>query len=193
MTSKLGKQTVITNIFPDILLSKGNQTMKFGRLIKDKFFLKRHTQNVMQKLIPNNVLKNQNWAYIPGFMVLSFIKFRKVWKYQNILKLNLLLPHKVKKRRRKLKLKLVSLPQFSHYFYRKIFFTLYSINDQISLSDCHYFLWYLVIFGILGYMIIVVVCFPGSTSWILKFALAFSSMTGKCQCKNLNIKNEKSF
>ena len=60
MTSKLGKQTVITNIFPDILLSKGNQTMKFGRLIKDKFFLKRHTQNVMQKLIPNNVLKNQN-------------------------------------------------------------------------------------------------------------------------------------
>ena len=60
MTSKLGKQTVITNIFPDILLSKGNQTMKFGWLIKDKFFLKRHTQNVMQKLIPNNVLKNQN-------------------------------------------------------------------------------------------------------------------------------------
>ena len=35
MTSQLGKQTITTNILPDNSLSKGNQTMKFGLLVKD--------------------------------------------------------------------------------------------------------------------------------------------------------------
>ena len=37
--------------------------MKFGQLIehnKDTFFLKNHTQNVAEKLLPDSSLKNQN-------------------------------------------------------------------------------------------------------------------------------------
>ena len=33
-TSKLGKNTIATNILPNISRSKGNQTMKLGQLIK---------------------------------------------------------------------------------------------------------------------------------------------------------------
>ena len=80
----------------------------------------------MQKLIPNNVLKNQNWAYIPGFMVLSFIKFRKVWKYQNILKLNLLLPHIKLKKKKKTETE-TSLPAsiFTLFLQKNIFYAVF--------------------------------------------------------------------
>ena len=36
MTSQTGTQTITINILPDISKSKGNQTMKFGQLIKYK-------------------------------------------------------------------------------------------------------------------------------------------------------------
>ena len=36
MTSQLGLQTITIHIFPNISLSKGNQTMKFGQLIEYK-------------------------------------------------------------------------------------------------------------------------------------------------------------
>ena len=43
---------------------KSNQTMKFGQLIeynmKNIFFLKSHTKNVVEKLLPDPFLKNQN-------------------------------------------------------------------------------------------------------------------------------------
>ena len=35
MTSQPGKQTITTHILPNISRSKGNQTMKFGRVIED--------------------------------------------------------------------------------------------------------------------------------------------------------------
>ena len=40
--------------------------MKFGQLIEYNltFFLKDHTQNVVEKLFPDLSLKNQNWAYL---------------------------------------------------------------------------------------------------------------------------------
>ena len=36
--------------------------MKYN--IRNIFILKKHTQNVVEKLFPNPFLKNQNWAYL---------------------------------------------------------------------------------------------------------------------------------
>ena len=44
------------HILPNISQSKNNQTMKFGQVIEYKwetFFLKNHTQNVTEKLVPD--------------------------------------------------------------------------------------------------------------------------------------------
>ena len=41
--------------------------MKFGQLIEynmRNIFLEKHTQNVVEKLVPDHFLKNQNWAYL---------------------------------------------------------------------------------------------------------------------------------
>ena len=44
------------------LENKGNQAMKFGQLIEcnmnETFFLRNHTQNVVEKLVPDPSLKN---------------------------------------------------------------------------------------------------------------------------------------
>ena len=79
MTPQPGKQSTI-HILPNISRSKGNQTMKFGRLIKyymKNFFLKKHTQNILEKPFPDLFLKNWNWAY---FWIIS-LKFYTVCFY----------------------------------------------------------------------------------------------------------------
>ena len=56
MTSQPGKQTIATHILLNISRSKGNPTMKFGRLIEynmKKNFLKNYPQNVVEKLLPD--------------------------------------------------------------------------------------------------------------------------------------------
>ena len=61
MTSQPGKQTI--HILPNIPRSKRNQKIKFGQLIHitwEIFFLKNHTQNVVEELFPGSFLKNQN-------------------------------------------------------------------------------------------------------------------------------------
>ena len=58
-----GKQTNATHILPNISRSKGNQKMKFGRLIEYNMrnvIVEYHTQNVVKKLSPDLYLKNQN-------------------------------------------------------------------------------------------------------------------------------------
>ena len=64
MMSQLGQETIAIHILSKILRSKGNQEMKLGQLIehnmKKKFFLKIHTQNVVEKLFPDPFHKNQN-------------------------------------------------------------------------------------------------------------------------------------
>ena len=57
ITSQPGKQTIAIHILPYMSRSKDNQTMKFGR---ETFFLKNHTQNLVDKLVPEPFLKNQN-------------------------------------------------------------------------------------------------------------------------------------
>ena len=66
MTSQPGKQTIAIYILPNISGSKGNQIMKFGQLTEyitwETFFLRNHTQNVVEKLFPDPFLKNKNSA-----------------------------------------------------------------------------------------------------------------------------------
>ena len=55
------------HILPNISRSKGNQTMKLSPvkiITQETFFLKNHTQNVVEKLFPDPVLVYQNWAYL---------------------------------------------------------------------------------------------------------------------------------
>ena len=57
MMSQHGKQTIAIQILPNISRSKDNHTMELGQLIKYNIFLKNHTQNVVQKLVPDPFLK----------------------------------------------------------------------------------------------------------------------------------------
>ena len=63
MTSSTGKQMITILILSNIGRKKDNQTMKFGRLVDwnmRNIFLKNLTQNVVNKLVPAPLPKNQN-------------------------------------------------------------------------------------------------------------------------------------
>ena len=67
MASQPGWETITIHILTNISISKDNEAIKFGQLIehnKKHFFLKNHTQNVMEILFPDPFLKNQNWVYL---------------------------------------------------------------------------------------------------------------------------------
>ena len=54
MTSQTGQETIAIHILPNISRSKGNQTMKFGQLIRynmRSFFFKTHTENKAGRLV----------------------------------------------------------------------------------------------------------------------------------------------
>ena len=57
MTSQPGSQTIAIHALPNISKSKDNQTMTFGQLIeynmRNIFFEKSYTKNVVEKLFPN--------------------------------------------------------------------------------------------------------------------------------------------
>ena len=59
MTSQPGFQTIAIHILPNILQSKGNQTMKFGQLIqynKRNIFFKNFAENEAGRLVPGLLL-----------------------------------------------------------------------------------------------------------------------------------------
>ena len=64
VTSQPGLEAIAMYTLPNISRCKGNQEMKFWSVIEhnilETFFLKKHTQNVMEKLFPDPILKNQN-------------------------------------------------------------------------------------------------------------------------------------
>ena len=69
MTLQTGQQIIVILILPSITRSKGNQTMEFGNqyityITWTIFFLKNHAQSLMEKLVPDPLIKNLNWAYI---------------------------------------------------------------------------------------------------------------------------------
>ena len=56
MTSKPGFQTIAIHILANISQSKGNQTIKFGQLIKynkRKIFLQNYVENEAERLVPD--------------------------------------------------------------------------------------------------------------------------------------------
>ena len=144
------------------------------------FFLKNHTQNVMEKLVPVPFLKNQNWPY---FWINS-LKFYTVcfscmasWELSKYVEAKLQTtcwrPHIKLFLKIKRGLELVSLPYFLHnikqykIFWRKISLLLYSINWPNSLSDYLYFMRHWII------CVLQLFVKQGLTSWILKLSLAF--------------------
>ena len=65
MASQTGKQ--IIHILPNISSVEGNQTVKFGQLMKyitRNIFLKNNTGNVVGSLVPDSHIKNKNWPYL---------------------------------------------------------------------------------------------------------------------------------
>ena len=59
-TSENGKQIITIHVLPSISRSKENQIMKFGQLmeyIMRNIFLQNQTQNVVEKLVPDLLLK----------------------------------------------------------------------------------------------------------------------------------------
>ena len=63
MTSQTGQQIITIHIVPNITISKSNQTMKLGQLIKydmTNIFLEEPYINMVEKLVPNPFIKNQN-------------------------------------------------------------------------------------------------------------------------------------
>ena len=63
MTSQTGQQIIKIHILPNISRNKGNQTMKFVQLKEynmRNIFLLIHAQNVVEKLVPDSLIKNQN-------------------------------------------------------------------------------------------------------------------------------------
>ena len=64
MTSQLGKQTIAISILPNMSLSKGNQTMKFGQLVARTQNQKCFSGKIIHKIWWRNhsqVLKIKNW------------------------------------------------------------------------------------------------------------------------------------
>ena len=61
MTSQTGR-----HIFPNIFRSKGDQTMKFDQLTEYNMWdiLEKPYTKVVEKLVPDLLLKNQNSAYL---------------------------------------------------------------------------------------------------------------------------------
>ena len=122
MSSQPGKQTIVIIILPNISISKGIQAIKFGQLIKynlKNIFL------VVEKLFPDPFLKNQNWAY---FWINS-LKFYPVYFYC-MPRWGLSKYIETKRQTtcfyliQKRGLELVSLLDFLHNFWRKIFLLL---------------------------------------------------------------------
>ena len=138
MTSQTtGKQKITTHIFPNISRSKGNLAMKFGQLTeytREIFFLRNHTQNVLEKLILDPLIKKQNISLNQQSKMLYslFLLYVQVEVYQDTLKLGFsqlaLTWYKAFLKHKKGILELVSLPYFLHDFSRKIFLTKNSIN-----------------------------------------------------------------
>ena len=60
-------ETAWLKILPNILRSKGNQTMKFGGLLEYNMrtiFIEKSYPDVVEKIVPDHFLKKEYWAYV---------------------------------------------------------------------------------------------------------------------------------
>ena len=58
MTPQIGPQIIKIHMLSNISRSKLNQAMNFDQLI-EIFFLKNHSQNVVEKLVPDTIIKKK--------------------------------------------------------------------------------------------------------------------------------------
>ena len=58
MTPQIGPQIIKIHMLSNISRTKLNQAMNFDQLI-EIFFLKNHTQNVVEKLVPDTIIKKK--------------------------------------------------------------------------------------------------------------------------------------
>ena len=155
MTSQPGYQTITMHILPNISRSKCNQTVKFDQLIQyNKMFLfKNHAENESGRLVLDlfNFFKKPLYQVKASGLQLSFTKFRQPSNWHTIkLSCIKLYPH--------IRSILIFFRKdfgngvclFLHHILCMIFqekyFSFYILfTDQISLSDCFYFLRYWVI------------------------------------------------
>ena len=115
--------------------------------------------NVLEKLVPDLLLKYQNWTYQQSKVLHSlFLLHIQVDGYRKILKLRYrplgFISNKVFSKTKN-GMELVSLPHSLHRFWRKIFLTLHSINWP------NFTVWLSLILEILESMCIAIGCFPG--------------------------------
>ena len=59
-------KVITIHVLSNFSRSKWKRTMKLCQLrtYHEKYILKNHTQNIVEKLVPDPFLKNQNWAYL---------------------------------------------------------------------------------------------------------------------------------
>ena len=133
----------------------------------ETFFLKIHTQNVVEKLVQDPYMTNWNWAYLwinsLKFCIICFYRIPS-WGLLGYIEANLqsacfyLILSFFKKWKKSLEL--VSLPYFLYIFLRKIFLCLYSINWP------NFIAWLSLPQEVLCNMSIAIVCDQVVTSWI---------------------------
>ena len=162
MTSQNWEAKTTTHILSNISRSKDIQAMKFGQLIeysKRKYFSKKHTQNMMEKLFLGPFVKSKNSAYL---------WINSLWVYtvcsnsmptwglsKNTLKLScrpFAFNSNEAFRKSKWSLELVSLSHFLQNFWRKIFFFIYLTNWP------NFIIWPLLFCEILSKLCIIIVC-----------------------------------
>ena len=137
MTLSTGKQMTAIHILLNISRRKGSQTMKFGQLIDynmRNIFLKNHAKNVVEKLVPDPFVKNQSSTHLwINSLKLYTVSFHCMFKLRTNLKLRYCPVDDTA-----YKAFLFSL--FFIIFEKKYFLHHILLTDQISLSDCLYFL-----------------------------------------------------
>ena len=125
------------------------------------FFLKNHTQNVVERLVPDSFIKKSKLSISmdqQSQMLQSFFfLYVQVEVYQNILEVRYwLLTFTLYKAflKNKKKLELVSLPHFNHDFWKEVFITLYFTNWP------NFIAWLPSFLEILGNRCIIIICSP---------------------------------
>ena len=158
VTSQPDYQTITIPILPNMVIrieyniiqSKDNQTMKFGHLIKYNkrnlfFFFKNHVETGAQRLVPDPFpfFKNALYEVKASSLQLSFNIFlqHSTQHTVNINCIKLSIQRLLNFEFLEKGLGIVAPPHFVYDFSTKMFLSCYILlSDQISLSDCLYFL-----------------------------------------------------
>ena len=143
----------------DQVKNPDNEILSVDRITCDTFSLKNHTQILVEKLFPDSFLENQNLAYlwinsleiytVCFYCMPSYVLSKNVETKLQTTCFYLIYSFLKKQQR---DLELVSLTDFVHYFWRKIFLLLHSINWP------NFIVWLPLLREIFSNLCIVIVC-----------------------------------